>query len=334
MGKWSNTEYNENNLVIKYKKMNPFSDYLFFSPDTFGWPTETTTCDTKEIGITNGLFYNKKVKATESAGSGYVTEMIKRKDVFDSPIRSVMEKTSPMFPKFDDIVSTSANSEGNKRPLFSNHENCNKSGNIDISIETKLNEPDAQIENSTKVLHTVKKYFQCNQCDKRYKRKWDLEEHSRVHTGEKPFKCNVCEKSFGYAFSLKIHTRAHTGEKPYKCELCDKGFAQSAGLKRHASTHSSARPFKCGVCKESFSEARGLKLHTRIHDGVRPYKCQLCDKSYIQKSGLIDHNRRLHSSEKPFKCEVCEISYAIKNDLTKHQKSKRHLQTLAELSST
>ncbi|MBO9492854.1 C2H2-type zinc finger protein [Thalassotalea sp. G20_0] len=315
--------------------MNPFSDYLFFSPDTFDWLTETT-CDTKEIRINNGFFYNKKVKATESAVSGYVTEMIERNAVSDSSICPlIMEEIPPLFPELDNIDSTSANIEGNKRPLFSNHENCNKSGNGDISIEIKMNEPDAQIENSTKVLHTVKKSFQCNVCEKSFNRKQTLEAHIRIHTGVKPFKCNVCEKSFRYFNGLTIHTlRVHTGEKPFKCEFCDRRFVQRCELKNHIRIHTGERPFKCEVCKESFREANSLKKHTRTHTGERPYKCELCDKSYIQKSGLIGHTRRLHSSEKPFKCEVCEICFALKNQLTRHQKTKRHLQKLAELSST
>ncbi|WBA82859.1 C2H2-type zinc finger protein [Endozoicomonas sp. GU-1] len=343
--------------------MNTFSGYLFFSPDTFDWLTETT-CDTKEIGINNGFFYNKKVKATESAVSGYVTEMIDRNAVSDSSICPlIMEEIPPLFPELDNIDSTSANIEGNKRPLFSNHESCNKSGNGDISIEIKMNEPDAQIENSTKVLHTVKKSFQCNVCEKSFNRKHNLEEHIRTHTGVmpfkcnvceksfnrkqnlevhirthtgvKPFKCNVCEKSFRYFSGLTIHTlRIHTGERPFKCEFCDRRFVQRCELKNHIRIHTGERPFKCEVCKESFREANSLKKHTRTHTGERPYKCELCDKSYIQKSGLISHTRCLHSSEKPFKCEVCEICFALKNQLTRHQKTKRHLKKLAELSST
>ncbi|XP_035316315.1 zinc finger protein 54 isoform X1 [Cricetulus griseus] len=41
---------------------------------------------------------------------------------------------------------------------------------------------------------------------------------SKIHTGKKPYKCNICDKSFTQCSNLKAHQRIHTGEKPYKCE--------------------------------------------------------------------------------------------------------------------
>lgn len=36
--------------------------------------------------------------------------------------------------------------------------------------------------------------FKCEFCDRGFKRKYDMEKHSRKHTGDKPYKCGICGK--------------------------------------------------------------------------------------------------------------------------------------------
>ncbi|TKS89274.1 Zinc finger protein 235 [Collichthys lucidus] len=57
--------------------------------------------------------------------------------------------------------------------------------------------------------------FSCSRCEKRFRRKKNLQEHLRIHTGEKPYGCSVCMKYFSCSGSLRKHLRIHTGEKPF-----------------------------------------------------------------------------------------------------------------------
>ena len=44
-----------------------------------------------------------------------------------------------------------------------------------------------------------KRPYQCTQCDKAFKHKHHLTEHSRLHSGERPFQCPNCAKRFSHS---------------------------------------------------------------------------------------------------------------------------------------
>ncbi|WP_257264183.1 C2H2-type zinc finger protein [Endozoicomonas sp. ONNA2] len=290
--------------------MHPFSN-TFSSFSEAVWLNETTTTGhNKEIGMVGMVgmvgmksvsFYGKKVELFEPTSSSHVTETIDQDGAFDSSNWFKTEKVLPLFPEIGDLDNyMSEDRAGNKHSLSSHHENCDESRSGDISTEIKKDEPDAQIENSAKVLHTVKKSFPCKHCEKIFHRKENL----------------------------KIHTRTHTGEKPYKCMVCDKGFVQSGDLARHIRIHTGEKPYKCQVCGKSFKQSCNLTKHTRLHTGERPFKCHICDKRFIQSGERLTHTRT-HTGEKPYNCEVCKMAFATKRNLTRHWNSRLHLRNEA-----
>lgn len=57
--------------------------------------------------------------------------------------------------------------------------------------------------------HLKIKKYRCQECDKLFASKQNLNEHLHIHSGAKPFFCKVCSKTFRQASQLSLHKRIH-----------------------------------------------------------------------------------------------------------------------------
>ena len=65
------------------------------------------------------------------------------------------------------------------------------------------------------LVHIGKKDFQCEVCEKKFSRKFILENHMLTHTKIRAHECDICDKKFFQKSSLVTHFRIHLGEHPY-----------------------------------------------------------------------------------------------------------------------
>jgi len=70
-----------------------------------------------------------------------------------------------------------------------------------------------------RLIHTVKRKFQCQKCDKMFTHASNLHRHKLIHTGERKFQCQICDKRFTDASNLHSHELIHTGERIFKCQI-------------------------------------------------------------------------------------------------------------------
>lgn len=52
-------------------------------------------------------------------------------------------------------------------------------------------------------------------------------------TEKRPYNCEICNKSFKRLDQVGAHKVIHSEDKPYKCKLCGKGFAHRNVYKNH-----------------------------------------------------------------------------------------------------
>lgn len=96
--------------------------------------------------------------------------------------------------------------------------------------------------------------FKCDECDKRFHRQTDLQQHRNIHTGDKPFQCTVCEKAYSLKRQLTAHCRTnHPEMKPDKptsttCDICQRVLATRRSLIRHIKSHNPTKSYLCDFC--------------------------------------------------------------------------------------
>ena len=177
---------------------------------------------------------------------------------------------------------------------------------------------------------TGEKSHSCPQCNKSFRRAFNLKQHIMIHTGEKPYSCPQCNKSFISNNHLKQHVMTHIeGERPHSCPQCNKRFIRPYDLKQHIMNHTGEKPYSCPQCNKSFISNNHLKQHVMTHiEGERPHSCPQCNKSFRRAFNLKQHIM-IHTGEKPYSCPQCNKSFIsnnhLKRHITTHIGEKQHL---------
>lgn len=89
-----------------------------------------------------------------------------------------------------------------------------------------------------------KTFFNCSECDKKFKRKSSLRKHfNYLHRGRFKYECKECKVTFIDLTKYELHTntkhKTKEAQKKYQCQDvgCGKSFASPEYLKRHQVTH-------------------------------------------------------------------------------------------------
>lgn len=170
------------------------------------------------------------------------------------------------------------------------------------------------------------KIFACSEesCGKKFRSEQFLKTHVLVvHLGEKPNSCTICEKKFARKYQLNDHLAEHTGEYRFKCEICQKGFAHFHKYNRHKAIHNKK---KCDKCEKQFENWTDLVAHKRIEHQRTEFKCEICDKNFCTKISLKVHSG-VHNSKDESEVHQCEFEncpkfYFHKKNLDSHIRSK------------
>lgn len=169
--------------------------------------------------------------------------------------------------------------------------------------------------------------FLCEFCNKRFFKKQQLENHTKIHKNIRNFSCDFCTKRFIHKQQMQNHMKTHTGEKNFHCNYCSKQFIHKQQLENHIKTHTGEKNFECETCNKKFTLKQQLQNHLKIHLGIKPFSCELCDRRFTLKQQLNNHTKT-HLGLKEFSCFDCTKAFATKQQRAAHIKihEKRKLQ--------
>jgi len=105
-------------------------------------------------------------------------------------------------------------------------------------------------------------------CGKSFTDSSNRKKHERTHDKNRErFFCDQCEKSYSTKTDLNIHLKVHKGEFPHSCTHpnCSKAFVRLSELYAHERTHDNILPHVCLQCGKRFREKSRLKRHQELH---------------------------------------------------------------------
>lgn len=159
----------------------------------------------------------------------------------------------------------------------------------------------------------------CNECNAVFKNRYSLKRHSYVHSDE-IFECEKCDKKYRRKDKLRRHfLTVHPGVV-FECDKCSATFVDKKKLKKHL-LFKQCKPvsakdviFECFVCNRTFKSNAGLIRHSEVHK-VLASLCAYCEKDFKRKDLLDMHMHTEHGVELPpvditgLSCEICGKSF-------------------------
>ena len=110
---------------------------------------------------------------------------------------------------------------------------------------------------SNNAIHSVRPY-QCQECSKKFKRK----ELGQIHVKKCHPICQECDKIFNSRKNLNQHINENHENKLYSCEQCEKAFRKQSNLRRHMiSIHQGVGDLKCTACQQVFKRRDNMIRH-------------------------------------------------------------------------
>ncbi|VEN59814.1 unnamed protein product [Callosobruchus maculatus] len=184
-------------------------------------------------------------------------------------------------------------------------------------------------EDAEKHLPTHDENFQCEVCNKKFKRAYDYGTHAHTHRADNMFPCPMCQYKTMRRTSFMVHINyVHLKKFSYFCETCGKGFNDALLAKEHHNEHLGIKPFVCVVCEKSFTFSRYLYTHqvrshrVGIEGQLLPNQCFYCNKVFSKVETLEKHYKQRHLNtaphEKKHLCDTCGKGFSQKNKLQIH----------------
>lgn len=205
-------------------------------------------------------------------------------------------------------------------------------------------------------VETTTNEFQCDTCQKVFKRKQHLARHLKSHDPNCNIRCSDCNVYFKSQESLEEHNskkhsnmvcdtcgvvfkrrrdmikhqQIHGGGGPQADESvkrcpykdCNKVFNRLFKYQYHINKHTKSKPYECNTCKKVFCSKYVRNDHQKVCSQSRKITCNICNKEFQHRASLRNHKVAEHTMNW-FKCE-CGASYKYKAGLSKHKKSKKH----------
>jgi KRAB domain-containing zinc finger protein len=178
------------------------------------------------------------------------------------------------------------------------------------------------------------KRYSCNHCDNTYMYAGMLAVHiAKKHAvgtstnSNKPkiaFECDVCQKTFKRNSHLKDHMKTHQKKDIY-CDNCEQVFDSAAKLSKHITFNH--KPVQCHICSKQIESMVKLREHKRNRHSKNKAStkivCEICGADFQWRSSYHEHKKgheelaaRKEAEKKHLEQELKDNEYDEEQEVT------------------
>lgn len=218
--------------------------------------------------------------------------------------------------------------DDDKIPLQTSHSLISLYPNNRCPICAKIFKNQRDITLHIQRIHERRKDYECDLCDYRSYKKFDMMLHLRnIHmkgSSDQKVLCQRCGRKMRNNSDLRRHIqKQHLHVKRFACDVCDFASFERASMLVHQKTHLAIEKrevFQCNICGKILSTRNTLKAHIgTIHEENRSFACTICAKSFALKNCLKKHIKKVHLKSKEFKCNICQVFLSQASYLKRHK---------------
>lgn len=161
------------------------------------------------------------------------------------------------------------------------------------------------------LLHDTSEY-RCSHCGRKRKNADLLRTHVQSHFLNEKYGCNVCDKRFKKKKNLEKHlVCVH-----FICQYCGHTSESKKEYSIHIQIHDD---LTCLLCKKVFSSITRLKYHYQLLHGHQDfYSCAMCFQRFAKRSALHDHMQLRHRGQSKFSCDICSTPFLYWQEYQNH----------------
>ena len=171
-----------------------------------------------------------------------------------------------------------------------------------------------------KIIKEIKVY-KCEKCDHITKDSHSNRRHQLYKHGKRQFLCDQCDKKFFTKTNLQSHVETFHENTTKDCEQCDFKGKTLQRLKFHIKKRHTVETILCTECPFKTSYNHVLvdhieKKHTERKDWP---KCSECNYTMWNKAAVSNHFRKVHKGLR-IECKICQKIFTERGNMIAHMK--------------
>ena len=150
------------------------------------------------------------------------------------------------------------------------------------------------------------KSYNCQRCEKKFKRVHSIVQHVHQKHRENNFKCDKCGRMFSFKSNLEPHMKLCDGVKKVKQKLKDFEYCV-------IENDNSDKQYQCNKCEQKFKTANTIRQHIFNMHKEKKFRCEICDKRFPFNFILNTHKKSCHENT-PIKNHISSENVGYEND--------------------